>query len=315
MTYTILPEYEVDSREWHEQRRTTLGASEVAAVLGLSRHQTPLGVYRVKMGAPNEIPWNLSYFGRALEPVIAQWVREKHPEIGPIVGGFAAINPQYPWLSATPDRCTDRAGLLHPVELKTSSEWSRRDWESGVPDFYKIQSLVQQIVLDVRGGHLAVLHGGNRPELYEVPWDQDAVDQILTITEEWWASHVFAKVAPEPTTYAEAVEVFIGDDDETYEVSDALFEILEQRDVDLSDMNALKQKADLVKEHIALTVGDAVALTYHGEPLYTYRRQNGQRQTNLDLLAERWPDAYRACVTQPRHPVLRRIKQKEPADV
>lgn len=311
MTYQILPEYEVESPEWHEARRKTLGASEVAAVLGLSKHQTPLSVYRVKMGVPHDIPENLSYFGRRLEPVIAGWVHDKHPEVGPILPGFSAINPDYDWLSASPDRVLDSAGILHPLELKTSSEWSRSEWEKGVPDYYKIQSLVQQIVLGVKGGHLAVLHGGNRPELYPVPWDQDAADQIIDLTGKWWRRHILQQVPPDPTTYAEALEVFPGLDDEQFEVSESLFGILEQRDVDASDMNALKQKLDLVKEHIALEVGNATLLTHQGHPVYTYKRQNGGRQTDYDLLAERWPDAYAACVTQPRFPVLRRIKKKE----
>jgi putative phage-type endonuclease len=308
MAYDILPAHEVDTPEWHEARRHTLGASEVAAVLGLSKYQTPLTVYRVKMGAPHEIPENLSYFGRAMEPVMADWVSHKHPELGVILDGFSAVNPAYPWLSASPDRMTD-AGL--PLEIKNSSEWSRKDWSEGVPDYYKVQSLVQQIVLDVRGGHLAVLHGGNRPELYPVPWDPDAVDQILELTEAWWRDHVIAKVAPDPSTYEEAITVYPGDAAETFEVSESLYAILEQRDVDASDMNALKKKLDLVKEHIALEVGNATTLTHQGHPIYTYKRQNGGRQTDLDLLQDQWPDAYAACVTQPRFPVLRRIKMKE----
>jgi putative phage-type endonuclease len=311
VTFQVLPEYEVDSLDWHEARRATLGASEVAAVLGLSKYQTPLTVYRAKMGVPNEIPENLAYFGRVLEPVIAQWVRDKHPEVGPVLSGFGAVNPAYPWLSATPDRVTDAAGVLHPLELKTSSEWSRKEWEQGVPDYYKIQSLVQQLVLGVEGGHLAVLHGGNRPELYEVPWDKDSADQIIDLTRTWWDAHVVARVAPDPTNYAEALEVYPGLDGETLEVSPTLFGILEQRDVDSSDMYALKKKLDLVKEHIALEVGNATVLTYQGSPVYNYARQNGSRQTDYELLQQRWPDAYAATVSQPRFPVLRRIKKKD----
>jgi putative phage-type endonuclease len=314
MTYEILPALEVDSPEWHDARRTSLGASEVAAVLGLSRYQTPLDVYKAKMGVRRDIPENLSYFGRALEPVIAQWLRDKHPELGPILEGFAAVNPDHDWLSASPDRLRDSAGFLHPIELKTSSEWSRKEWDAGVPDYYKIQSLVQQIVLGVHGGHLAVLHGGNRPELYEVPWDQDAVDQIIDITGLWWRQHVLLEVPPEPTTYSEALEVYPGIESEQFEISESLFGILEQRDVDSSDMYALKKKLDLVKEHIALAVGNATVLMYQGMPAYTYKRQNGAAQVDTEKLQKEYPVAYEACVTRSRYPVLRRLKQKETAE-
>lgn len=313
MTYQILPEYEVDSPEWHEARRDTLGASEVAAVLGLSKWQTPLTVYRAKLGVPNAIPEDLAYFGRAMEPVIAQWIRDKHPEVGPILPGFAARNPEYPWLSASPDRVRDSAGILYPVEIKNSSEWSRKEWEQGVPDYYKIQSLVQQIVLGVHGGHLAVLHGGNRPELYEVPWDAAAVEQIIDLTGRWWAEHVVAKVEPDPVTYTEALEVYPGLPGEEFEVSPTLFGILEQRDVDSSDMYALKKKLDLIKEHIALEVGNATVLTYQGSPVYTYKRQVTTR-VDTNALKERFPDVYAAVTREDRYPVLRRITKKESAE-
>lgn len=313
MVYTVLPEYEVDTPEWHEARLHTLGASEVAAVLGLSKWQTPLGIYRVKMGAPNSIPENLSYFGRALEGPIAQWVRDKHPEIGPVVPGFSLVNPDYAWLSASPDRCINRAGILHPLELKTSSEWSRSAWDEGVPDHYKVQSLVQQMLLGVKGGYLAVLHGGNRPELYEVPWDQAAVDLIAERTRIFWHANVLSKVPPDPITYPEALEVYPGLDGETYDLDDDQFANLEQRDVDASDMNHLKKKLDAYKEYVALAVGNATTLRYQGEPVYTYKRQNGSRQVDFEIL-ETFPDAYAACVSQPRFPVLRRIKKKEPAE-
>lgn len=313
MAYDVLPEYEVESPEWHEARRATLGASEVAAVLGLSKYQTPLTVYRAKMGVPNRIPEDLAYFGRALEPVIAQWVRDKHPEVGPILPGFSATNPEYPWLSASPDRVTDSAGILHPMELKTSSEWSRKEWDQGVPDYYKIQSLVQQIVLGVHGGHLAVLHGGNRPELYSVPWDEVAAEQIIDITGSWWENHIVARVEPDPVTYSEALEVYPGVEGEQFEVSSTLFGILEQRDVDSSDMYALKKKLDLVKEHIALEVGNATVLTYQGSPAYTYKRQSASRVDSA-ALKERFPDVYAAVVVEDRYPVLRRLKKKDSDD-
>lgn len=306
--YEILPEFELDSHEWHEARRGSLGASEVAAVLGLSPWQTPLSVWRTKvLGETNAIPEDLAFFGHALEGPIAKWIREKRPEVGDVSGGFGARSIDHPWLTASPDRM---AGDI-PIELKTSSAFSRAAWDAGVPDYYKVQVQTQLLVLGAPYGWLAVLHGGNSPELYRIDADPIVQEQIVRITGEWWETHVVGEVAPDPVTYAEALEVYPGVEGQSYEVSDEEFANLEQRDVDAADMNHLKKRVDAFKDYIAPAVGDATVLTYQGEPRWTYKRQNGAPQTRVDLLKEKYPEAYAECVYVPRFPVLRRIKQKE----
>lgn len=307
--YTTLPEYPVDSPEWHEARRSSLGASEVAAVLGLSPWQTPLSVYMAKMGVRNDIPENLAYFGRALEPVIAQWITDTRPDVGKLRDGFSARCQEWPWLTVSPDRLVEEN---IPVELKTSSAFGRDKWAEGVPLFYQAQVQAQIAVLDAPYGWLAVLHGGNEPELYRVERDDDFIDgHLIPKTRAFWEDHVLANIPPEPTTYEEALAVYPGDPLAAYELTDAEYEALQQRDVDSSDMNHLKKRVEVYKEQVALWVGDATVLTYQGEPVYTYKRQNGQRQTDLARLESQWPEAYAACVTRPRHPVLRLIKKKE----
>jgi predicted phage-related endonuclease len=41
MTPILLPKHELHSEAWHEARRSRLGGSEIAAVLGLSPWQSP----------------------------------------------------------------------------------------------------------------------------------------------------------------------------------------------------------------------------------------------------------------------------------
>jgi putative phage-type endonuclease len=205
MTYTILPELEVDTPEWHEARRSSLGASEVAAVLGLSPWQTPLSVYMAKMGVRNEIPENLAYFGRALEPVIAKWIEDTSDEVSRLHDGFSARAEAWPWLTVSPDRITydDESLSVHPipVELKTSSAFGRDKWSEGVPLFYQAQVQAQIAVLDAPYGWLAVLHGGNEPELYRIERDDDFIqNHLIPKTKAFWEDHVLSQVPPEPTS-------------------------------------------------------------------------------------------------------------------
>ena len=196
MRYTVITPTS-NTPAWLLARKSFVGASEVACILNLSRYSTPLGIYNDKLN-PNVTDDMTEWqeWGHRLEDAIARWVGEKQDMIVlPSPGLLQSV--EYPWLGATPDRVTD-AG--EPVELKTSDRFMADAWADGVPDNYRIQVLVQMIVLGARRGYLAVLHGGNRPEFHVIDWDQEVVDQIIRITHTFWYDHVLAESPPDATT-------------------------------------------------------------------------------------------------------------------
>lgn len=276
MTYTILPQFEQDSPEWHHARRSGLGASEVATVLGLaptSWAQTARTVFRSKMGIRHEIPENLAYFGHALEEPIAQWIRDKRPEVGPVLPGIAVRSNEHPWLTASPDRMADDQGLLIPIELKTSSAYNISAWDDGVPDYYKIQSIVQQGCLSAPYGWLAVLHGGNTPALYKIPFEAEVWEQIVTITEHWWNDHVVAKSEPEPQSMAE-IEADKQNTDSMVEGDERLLMAWYLDGLERAAYKSAEERIEAVKtayKELLSKVG-ADGLTYRGKPLYTWKR-------------------------------------------
>ena len=311
--YERLPEFPQDSPKWHAARTQHLGASEVAAVLGLSKWQTPYSVWQTKMGVPNEIPENLAYFGHALEDPIAQWIRDKHPEVGPVWRGISVRSTKYPWLSATPDRTVrvGTGGMVIPIELKTSSTYSKGDWDDGVPDYYKIQSIVQQGILGVDFGWLAVLHGGNDPELYRVPFDAGAWEQIVRITREFWDTYVVTKQPPPPTGLQEQFDRWPSTNDKTTELSEAAFEAFERRNVLLSDIKSMQGEADALQAVIGDYVEDADTLTYQGRKIATYKTQQGRKTVSVRDLEERFPEVAEEVVTRGKpFRVLRTVKEK-----
>jgi len=312
VSYEILPEFPQDSPEWHEARRASLGASEVAAVLGLSPWQTPLSVYRSKMGVPNEIPEDLAFFGHELEAPIAKWISKKHPEVGLVSGARSVRSVEFSWLSATPDRMTYGPDGLAPqpipIELKTSSAYSKDAWRDGVPDYYRIQSIVQQGVIGAPYGWLAVLHGGNSPELHRIPFDPEVWEQIVRITGKWWEAHVVAKVPPEPVTLAEQAELWPTTAGKTIDLSETAFEAVERRTVLLADIQAQKAEADALQLAIGEFVQNAETLLYQGRPVATYKTHAGRRTVSV---ADAERDAPHLIQQGAPFKVLRIVKQKE----
>lgn len=297
MTYELLPEYEQDSPEWHEARRNGIGASEVAAILGLSPFQTPLSVYRVKMGVPNEIPEDLAYFGHALEAPIAQWIRDKHPKVGMVGAGISARSVEWPWLTATPDRMA--ANTIIPIEIKTSSAYSKDKWADGVPLYYQTQVQTQLAVLGAPFGWLAVLHGGNSPELYRVERDEGFIqDHLIPKTRDFWEQHVLAQVPPEPSTPAEAVELWPGDPDVSVEGGEALYELWGAYGLMQAEQIEVTERLDAIKLELQKAMQDATTLTYQGQTLFTWKPRAGSRRLDTTALKTAHPDIVAAFTKQ-----------------
>lgn len=270
-----------------------IGASEVAAILGLSPWQTPLGVYMAKKGIRNEIPENLAFFGHALESPIAQWIEHKHRgEVGPLSGGFSARSVEWPWLTATPDRtATGGPGVIVPIELKTSSAYSKESWADGVPLYYETQVQTQLAVLGAPFGWLAVLHGGNSPELFRVERDDDFIDNhLIPKTRAFWEEHVLANIPPEPSTSAEAVELWPGDSELSVDGGEALYDLWGAYGLMQAEQIDLSERLDGVKLELQKAMQDATQLTYGDQVLFTWKPRAGAKRLDSSALKEAHPD-------------------------
>ena len=289
MTYTILAP-EPNTPAWLTARKGLVGASEVACILRLSQWSTPLGIYNDKLN-PN-IRDDMSEWqewGHRLEDAIATWVADnKGLTVLPSPGLLQSV--EYPWLGATPDRVTERG---EPVELKTSDRFMADQWAEGVPDNYRIQVLVQMIVLGARRGYLAVLHGGNRPEFFVIEWDQVVVDQIIAITKDFWQNNVMAKVAPEPTTSDEMALVF-GDSGATLEGDERLLMAWWLDGQERSAYKAAEAQINAVKaayKQLLLNT-DRSILAYQGKALYTWKRPKPAVTFDMALFRDEHPDLH-----------------------
>ncbi|MEC5149188.1 lambda-exonuclease family protein [Cryobacterium sp. GrIS_2_6] len=293
--------------EWLTLRKSIIGASEVACILGLSHYSTPLGIYLDKLN-PNVTDDMTEWqeWGHRLEDAIATWVADKKGlTVLPSPGLLQST--EYPWLGATPDRVTD---LGEPLELKTSDRFMADAWADGVPDNYLIQVFVQMIVLGARRGYLAVLHGGNRPEFYVIEWDQQVVDQIISITKDFWQNNVMAKTPPEPTT-SEELALTHRDSGETLDGDERL---LMAWYLDGQERSAYKE-ADARIESVKaaykelLNVTNKSVLAYQGKALYTWKRPKPTTSFDMALFKAEHPALVDMYTRE--HPAAPRFLRKD----
>lgn len=170
-------EFEANTPEWHELRKSGLGGSDVAAVVGVSKWTSAYALWAAKSGL---IPDDFSdseamEWGRLLEPVIREKFAAKHPEWTVINTNATFRSQEHEFMLANVDGFidfgNDEWGVL---EIKTAAY--EDDWVNGVPRYYDAQVRHYMRVFGMTRGIVAVLFHGNKYQEYEV-LANDFVDQ------------------------------------------------------------------------------------------------------------------------------------------
>lgn len=176
-----------DRSDWLALRRSGIGASEAAAVLGVSPYASPREVYLDKLGKlPPVEETEAMRWGNLLEPLIAQEYTRRT--------GRAVVEQQvfmrhqtHQHILATLDGMTDQGW---PVEFKTTGEWTAKDLgaegSDHLPEHWIVQAHQQMLLTEAERVDFAVLVGGQNLRLYRVNRDQEIVDLLVERLGEFW---------------------------------------------------------------------------------------------------------------------------------
>lgn len=179
-----------DRDDWLAVRRTGIGASEIAAVLGVSPYDSPFSLYwRKKLGTEVDANEDMEW-GLRLEDPIAVKFAEQHPEFDVQPGGLYRHH-EHDWMLATPDRLLydhpcprigDHADCRAVELAQVKTTYSFDDWgEPGtdeIPVYYRAQVMQEMDVHGARRVHLPVLASrrdanGKRYREYVVDYDPE----------------------------------------------------------------------------------------------------------------------------------------------
>lgn len=194
-----------DRSAWLAERRTGIGGSDVAPILGLSKWRTPMDVYLDKRGEGIDQDDNPAMFwGRALEPVI----RQRYADVtGREVVTPAAMlrHPTHTHMCANLDGVAD-SRVVEIKTARTADGWGE-DGSDEIPEAYLLQVQHYMIVTALPVADVAVLIGGQDFRLYEVPADPELQAMMIEAEAEFW-QRVLDALPPEPTSYADAMQRF-----------------------------------------------------------------------------------------------------------
>ena len=192
----------MNHRDWLTARKTGLGGTDIAAIMGIHPYKTAMSVYAEKLELIEPgIPTPAMKLGLALEPVIAKLYTEETGE-RLIKAPFARMfSDKFKWVIGSPDRLTHDKELV--VELK--SVGARSAWRFGahgtseVPKEYFLQVQWYLMILNLGLGHLAALIGGNEFRIFNIESDKELQDMMLDLGARFWTDHILKKVPPPPS--------------------------------------------------------------------------------------------------------------------
>lgn len=178
-------EIQQNTPEWLEARRKGIGASEAAAILGVSPWKTALEVYFDKLHMlPDEEkrpkPW--LKWGLRLQTAIAEaYTEQTGREL--VVPSAIIHNAQAPWMLASLD--FQVKGERRPVEAKRVSSYSpivKQFGPSGsqeIPECYSIQLNQQMACADADCADCAALINNDDFRVYTIGRNQKLIDRLI----------------------------------------------------------------------------------------------------------------------------------------
>lgn len=186
-----------DRGEWLRERTGGIGASEMAAVMGLYKYSSALEVYARKIGAfdpTNDDVGEPAYWGTQLEDLV---VREFAKRTGKTVVRQQHLlrSTTYPWALSTLDAAVFPEAV--PVEAKTASAYLLDDWTDGTPLYYRIQCHQQMLVTGTERVYAACLVGGQKFIWDVIERDESLISQIIDAGTRFWRC-VQEQVPPAP---------------------------------------------------------------------------------------------------------------------
>lgn len=259
----------MDRSEWLNQRRTGIGGSDVAPILGVSKFRSCLDVYLDKIGATVDTEETSPMrWGTLLEPVILNEFLYQTGESLAQNPGFLRSH-QHEFMVANLDGLTQSGAIIECKTARSTDGWGEVMTDE-IPIYYITQVQHYMAVTGAELTYVPALIGGSDFRIYKVEADKDLQEMMIEKESQFW-NQVVNKIQPDPVSemdlsklYPKSLKNAIEGNSEIY------FKIGLLSDIN-SQIKELEVFAEQHRTELKQFMQDHDAITMDGKPLITYK--------------------------------------------
>ena len=180
---------EMNHQQWLDMRKNSVGGSEIAAALGLSRWRSPFDVWAEKTGhvTKKDEPTDAMRFGTLLEPVIRkEFARRNGLEVCECP--YILAHKDYPFMTCNLDGYVKLPdGSCAVLEIKTANTFASDEWSNMcAPLEYIMQVQYYLAISQMRFAYLAVLIGSSDYRQVIIERDDEVIAVIIEKLKDFW---------------------------------------------------------------------------------------------------------------------------------
>lgn len=195
--YEKIPLLGTDNAEWLRLRKTGIGGSDAGAICGVNPYSSAMKVFRDKTSEKvEEQDSEAIRIGHDLEDYVARRFTEA-TGLKVRKSNFMYRSVKHPCMIADVDRLVigEDAGL----ECKTASAYNADKWADGnIPLHYVMQCYHYMAVTGKRTWYIAAVILGREFTYRKLVWDDELIDRLITMEEDFWNNHVVKGIIPPP---------------------------------------------------------------------------------------------------------------------
>lgn len=260
MSFAKIPTKNLSHNEWLRLRKTGIGGSDVGAICGVNKYSSPVKIYQDKTtDTITEINNEATRIGHDLEDYCARRFME---ETGLKVrkSNFMFRSTEHPFMLADVDRLVigEDAGL----ECKTTNILNASQWKNGqIPISYVMQCYHYMYCTGRKTWYIACVILGKEFVYRKLTWNDDIINNIVSIEYDFWQNNVLKGIMPEPDGSSSSDNI-ISSMFPTAENKDVIKltgfdEKLSKRDSLISEISQLEKEKKKIEQEIQIKMEDS----------------------------------------------------------
>lgn len=285
--------------EWLDVRKSGIGSSEVATIVGLNPWETPYQLWRRKVGidAPKEENFAMKAGHYLEDPVSRFWADETGREIikRSAVDWIIRDNDR-PYLQVSPDRTYWLTGEKRNdtnkgiLECKTTQMAVDAD---DLPKHWFCQVQYQLGVAGLEHGSLAWLCSGREFGYKDIDLVPDFYQWLVEEVSRFWQDNILARVEPSAVSVKDVLLKYNRHaDGKIVEVGADIFDACSELREIKKQIKGLETTQAELEERIKLAFGDAEGISFDGQTLATWKAPKPSQKFDAKAFQSDDPETY-----------------------